>query len=250
VERADLEHGASMGVTLHDGERGAVADGPKFDLLGAFATSWEGRGEGLVSDPTRVESDQVVRTGTSQAQLTLFVDRATQSSARPSGIRRRRRDRELSLHAGNPLQVLRHQRRLPRRLRGRGGVLEIASATAPGVGERARRGDALGAGLEDLHSVATREVGGRFGDLDPHELAGQAVAHEDHPPVGHPPDAAARGRPFDANGSVRWVRRLVTHRCSLLRRLAGTFGASYRPQHKDDSINGNRRPIRTADSGP
>jgi hypothetical protein len=95
-------------------------------------------------------------------------------------------------------------------------VLEVAPTATPGVGVFARRRYPFRARFENLHRVGARERGRRFVDPHPHEFTGQAVANENHSPVGQPADPAPGGWSLDAN-RARFVHgRGSTHWASLL----------------------------------
>jgi hypothetical protein len=81
----------------------------------------------------------------------------------------------------------------------------------------ARGDDPFRAGFDDLHGVASREIGRGFSDVNTHQLARKAVAHEDHPAVCKATNSPAGGGAFDTNWGLVQGNRLTTHLCSLLK---------------------------------
>ena len=90
----------------------------------------------------------------------------------------------LARHAGHPLELLGHPRRLEPALGRQPHVLEVATATAPGTGVRAGGVDAVRGGAQDLGGVGADERRRGGGDARNHPFPRQRVTHEDDPPVG------------------------------------------------------------------
>ncbi len=98
------------------------------------------------------------------------------------------------LQSRQALQLFRNAEGLQAALCPEVHVLEVAAATAPGPGVRARGLDAVGGGGQDLDGVGPQVGGGVGRHPGPDPLAGEAVPDEDHLAVGGPGHAAPAGR--------------------------------------------------------
>ena len=154
-----------------------------------------GGGDRRAGDGALVDVLEPVRAVAAEPDRATAVDGGAHPAApaQPVGVTGDRLHLDRPLQPRQALQLLGDAERLQAPLRPELHVLEVAATASARPGVRARRLHAVGGGGQDLDRVGP-QVGGRAGrHLGPDPLPGQAVADEDHLPVGGPRHAAPAG---------------------------------------------------------